>query len=437
VRLRANVNASVNMPSDLSFDASTQLSRVEEFFLARQPILNRSQTLVAYELLFRRAGGEAADVTDDLSATASVIAHASELGMENVIGKSLGFFNVDTVVLMSDFVKFLPSQKVVLEILESVEVTPEVVARVAELSKAGYKFALDDVIEDSWGLRQLLPYVSIIKIDIAGMRRDDLAALFNRFKSDGKTMLAEKVENIDEFNHCMALGFDYFQGYYFAKPVIMSGKKLSPSQVALIEIMGQLDADADNLVLERSIKRDAALGLTLLRLVNTPAMGMIRRIDSLGQALAVLGRRQLYRWLQIMLYTEPDKSRHTISPLLVLASSRGKLLELMAQKHNPGKSDMADIAFTVGIMSLMDTLFSLPMKDILEQMSVATEVRTALLEREGVFGDMLHLVEYMERVEECRPQAETTLRKLGFTSEALYEMQVAAFEWSDSIAYTT
>jgi EAL and modified HD-GYP domain-containing signal transduction protein len=425
------------MPSDLSFDASTQLSRVEEFFLARQPILNRDQTLIAYELLFRRAGGVAADVTDDLSATASVIAHASELGMENVIGKSLGFFNIDTVVLMSDFVKFLPSQKVVLEILESVEVTPEVVARVAELRKAGYQFALDDVIQDSRDLDQLLPYVSIIKIDIAAVRRDDIAALFHRFKSAGKTMLAEKVENIEEFNFCMALGFDYFQGYYFAKPVIMSGKKLAPSQMAVIEIMGQLDADADTVVLERSIKRDAALGLTLLRLVNTPAVGVIRRIDSLGQALAVLGRRQLYRWLQIMLYTEPDQSRHAISPLLVLASSRGKLLELMVQKLSPGKRDMADIAFTVGIMSLMDTLFSMPMENILGQMSVAADVRTALLVREGLLGDMLNLVEYMERVEECGQQAASAMHKLGLTSENLYEMQVAAFEWSDSIAYTT
>jgi EAL and modified HD-GYP domain-containing signal transduction protein len=425
------------MPSDLSLDASTQLSRVEEFFLARQPILNRDQALIAYELLFRRAGGKTAQVTNDLSATASVIAHASELGMENVIGSSLGFFNVDTTVLMSDFIKFLPNQKVILELLETIEVTPAIVARVAELSRAGYKFALDDVVADSEGLRQLLPHVNIIKIDIAGMGREQLAALFKRLKGAGKQMLAEKVETIEEFNFCMSLGFDYFQGYYFARPVIMAGKKLAPSQMALIEIMAQIDADADNVVLERSIKRDAALGLTLLRLVNTPAMGIIKRIDSLGQALTILGRRQLYRWMQIMLYTEPDKSRHIISPLLLLASSRGKLLELMTLKQNPRRSDLADIAFTVGIMSLMDTLFSLPMENILEKMSVAEDVRIALLTREGVFGDMLKLSEYLERGAEYDTLAAEVLEKLSFTSEELYEMQVAAFEWSDSIAYTS
>lgn len=426
---------SVNMVPDTSLGTLPQSPRVEEFFLARQPILNRDQTLVAYELLFRRAGGNTANVTDDLLATASVIAHACELGLENVIGSSLGFFNIDAVVLMSDFVKFLPCQKVILEILETVRVTPEVVARVEELSKAGYKFALDDVVEYSEELRKLLPYVSIIKIDIAGMKREDIAALCRRFKSADKIMLAEKVENIEEFNICLSLGFEYFQGYYFAKPVIMTGKKLAPSQLAIMQIMAQLDADADTAVLERSIKHNVALGLTLLRLVNTPAVGAVHRIDSLGQALNVLGRRQLYRWLQIMLYAESDKTRQTISPLLLLATTRGKLLELMTQKLQPADRGMADRAFTVGIMSLMDTLFSMPMGEILVQMPVADDVRVALLARQGLYGDMLKLCEYMERAQASGPLLMVALAKLNLRSEDLYELQVAAFEWSDSIAH--
>jgi EAL and modified HD-GYP domain-containing signal transduction protein len=423
------------MDSGTNSELGNQMPRVEDFFLARQPILNREQALIAYELLFRRAitANANAEVTDDLSATASVIAHATELGMENVIGASLGFFNIDGIVLMSDFVKFLPPQKVILEILETVQVTQTVVERVAELAKAGYKFALDDVIEDNPGVRMLLPHISIIKIDIAGMPRDVLAKLFNRFKGEGKTMLAEKVETREEFDFCLSLGFHYFQGYYFAKPVVMAGKKLAPSQLLIIQMMAQLDADVDTAVLERSIKHDAALGLTLLRLVNTPAVGVIHRIDSLKQALNVLGRRQLYRWLQIMLYAEPDKARHTISPLLLMASSRGKLLELMTQKINPSNRGMADIAFTVGIMSLMDTLFSLPMEEILKQMPVANDVSSALLTREGMFGDMLMLVECIERIEESATKLVPALEKLNLTNDDLYEVQTAAYEWSDSI----
>jgi EAL and modified HD-GYP domain-containing signal transduction protein len=425
------------MDSGTNSDLGNQMPRVEDFFLARQPILNREQALIAYELLFRRASTGVAEVTDDLSATASVIAHATELGMENVIGGSLGFFNIDGIVLMSDFVKFLPPQKVILEILETVEVTPTVVERVAELAKAGYKFALDDVIDDNPGVRMLLPHISIIKIDIAGMSREVLSSLFQRFKGDGKTMLAEKVETREEFDFCLSLGFHYFQGYYFAKPVIMAGKKLAPSQLLIIQMMAQLDADVDTAVLEHSIKHDAALGLTLLRLVNTPAVGVIHRIDSLKQALNVLGRRQLYRWLQIMLYAEPDKARHTISPLLLMASSRGKLLELMTQKINPSNRSMADIAFTVGIMSLMDTLFSLPMEDILKQMPVANDVSSALLAREGLFGDMLMLVECIERVEESASKLVPALEKLNLSNDDLYEVQTAAYEWSDNIRIAT
>jgi EAL and modified HD-GYP domain-containing signal transduction protein len=425
------------MPSDNNLDPATLLPRVEDFFLARQPIMNRDQALIAYELLFRRASATLADVTDDLSATASVIAHATELGMENVIGALLGFLNIDATVLMSDFVKFLPPQKVVLELLETVEITPAVVARVADLRKSGYRFALDDVVAFTPAIAQMLPHISIVKIDIAGMARATIADLFRRFKAEGKSLLAEKIETLDEYNYCHTLGFDYFQGYYFSKPVIMTGKKLAPSQMVIVRMMAQLDADVDTIELERSIKRDAALGLTLLRLVNTPAVGVIQRIESLKQALNVLGRRQLYRWLQIMLYAEVDKGRHVISPLLLMATSRGKLLELLMQKLYPGSSSRSDLAFTVGIMSLMDTLFGLQMEEILHQMPVAAEVRSALLEREGLLGDMLRLVECTESSPECTPLLVEVLEKLNLSSDDLYEVQAVAYEWSNSIAINT
>jgi c-di-GMP phosphodiesterase len=413
-------------------DSSSQIQRVKNFFLARQPILNREQSLFAYELLFRSARAGPARVTDDVAATASVIAHASELGLENVIGASLGFVNVDATVLMSDFVQFLPREKVRLEIMESVKVNDEVVARVTELVRAGYKFALDDVIADSADLRRLLPLVEIIKIDIMGMTQNDLAELCAQFKGANKKMLAEKVETLEEFNFCLGLGFDYFQGYYFAKPTVLTGKKLAPSQLAIVQLMNLIIADADSIHIEGAIKQDASLGLNLLRLVNTPAFLTRQRFESLGQALVVLGRRQLQRWLQILLYAEPSKGSFK-SPLLMLATTRGKLLELMAQKIKPGKT-VEDIAFTVGIMSLMDALFGLPMHQILEQFSVAEEVKDALLHRSGIYGEMLRLAEHIEHIEEVGLMLAPALKKLQLTSEELYAMQVAAFEWSDNIS---
>jgi len=422
------------MITDLSQQLSDDHPRVKEFFLARQPILCNTQSLVAYELLFRRASTGPANVVDDLSATASVIAHASELGIDNVIGKALGFFNVDAAVLMCDFVHFLPSEKVVLEILETVQVTPDLAARVAELHSQGFTFALDDVVSQAPELQPLLPMVKIIKIDITGMAKAELATLAAYFKRQKKLLLAEKVETVEQFQDCLALGFDYFQGYYFARPVVLSGKKLAPSQLVILNLLTLISADAENNVIEQSIKKDASLVLTLLRLVNTPGLGVTHRIDSVGQALTVLGRRQLQRWLQIILYAEHSKGSHFNSPLLQLATTRGKLLELIAEKLHPDNRATADTAFTVGIMSLMDTLFGKPMEEILEQVSVVDEVSEALLHRGGFYGDALKLAEYIERIEQTGALLIPTLQKLGLAIEDLYALQLVAFEWSNSIS---
>jgi EAL and modified HD-GYP domain-containing signal transduction protein len=418
----------------LTSETNEDPQRLKEFFLARQPILNREQSLIAYELLFRGAGSGTANVTDDLEATASVIAHANELGLGNVIGSALGFVNVDAAVLMSDFVEVLPKNQAVLEILETVVVTPEIVARVAQLARTGFIFALDDVIAHSEDLQKFMPYVSIIKIEITGMGREQLQLLAQQFGGNGKKLLAEKVETLEQFNMCLDLGFDYFQGYYFARPVVMTGRKLSPSQMAIMQLMSLLVADAESSEIEHSIKQDAALGLMLLRLVNTPGLGVTRKIESLSQALIVLGRLQLQRWLQIMLYADSAKSKQMGSPLLVLATSRGKLLELMTEKLFPGKRNMADTAFTVGIMSLMDALFGTPMEELLTQIAVDEDVSRALLAREGLFGDMLKLAEYTERIEECGDMIPEALEALDLTSDELYEIQLGAFEWSENIS---
>lgn len=411
--------------------------RINEFFLARQPILNREQELFAYELLFRSAWAGPANVTDDIAATATVIAHAAELGMENVIGASLGFINVDAAVLTSDFIRFLPQKHVVLEILETVKVTDVLLARVTELARSGYVFALDDVVAESEDVQRFLPLADIVKVDISALEDADLARLSHRFKLAGKKLLAEKVENLAQFQKCLDLGFDYFQGYYFARPLVMTGKKLSPSQLAVMQLMGQVVSGADLADIERSIKQDASLVLTLLRLVNTPAGGVPLHIDSLRQALEMLGREQLQHWLQILLYADTGKSKGATSPLLVLATTRGKLLELMAEKIRPGDRDMAGAAFTVGIMSLMDALFDLPMEKILERFSVADDVREALLSRVGIYGDMLSLVEGVEHINGSTSSVTPLLQKLNLSVNEFNALQLKAFEWSNTVSQST
>jgi EAL and modified HD-GYP domain-containing signal transduction protein len=396
-----------------------------QFFLARQPILNRNQRLVAYELLYRNAEVHEARVINGTQATASVIAHASELGMEQVVGGQLAFVNVDTNGLMSDFIRFLPNDKVILEVLESVEPTPDVLNRLQELKQAGFKFALDDVACQSDAVEKLRPLMDVIKVDIKQIEPANLAALAKVLKAPGQKLLAEKVETLEEFRQCMDLGFEYFQGYYFARPVILSGKKIAPSQLAIMNLLNLLNQDADQREVERSVKHDPLISLNLLRLVNTPAVGARFRINSVGHALIVLGRRQLQRWLQILLYV---KGAEFDSPLLQMATTRGKTMELMMEKVKPSERVAADIGFTVGIMSLMDALFAVRMPEILSCINVLDEVSDALLHRTGDYGDVLHLIELIERAQEG-PELTGILHKLKLSPSELYAMQVAAFDW--------
>lgn len=409
---------------------STMPSKLaDNFFLARQPILNRGQRLVAYELLFRDARvRNEAHITDDAEATATVIAHASELGMEHVVGDQMAFVNVDAIGLMSDFIRFLPNDKVILEILETVKATPEILDRIRELKQAGFKFALDDVIGQSEDVQKFQPLCDVIKVDIKEMQPGTLPALTRVLKNPKQKLLAEKVETMEEFQQCMELGFEYFQGYYFARPVILSGKKISPSQRSVLHLLDLLNTDASSHEIERSVKHDALITLNLLRLVNTPAVGARYRINSVGHALMVLGRRQLKRWLQILLYVKNGGAQEFTSPLLQLATTRGKTMELMVEHLRPGQRVSADIGFTVGVMSLMDTLFSIHMRDVLESVNVLDEVRAALLHRSGDYGSMLSLIEHIERNRDGKLLAQM-LHQLELTPAELYAIQLAAIEW--------
>jgi EAL and modified HD-GYP domain-containing signal transduction protein len=401
----------------------------DNFFLARQPILNRGQRLVGYELLFRDARtAESAEFRNDAAATATVIAHASELGMGQVVGDQLAFVNVDEVGLMSDFIRFLPHDKVILEILETVEATPEILERIRELKRAGFRFALDDVIGETEDVQKLQPLCDVIKVDIKQMKPGTLPALARVLKNPKQKLLAEKVETVEEFRQCMDLGFEYFQGYYFARPVILSGKKISPSQRSVLHLLDLLDADASSHEIESMVKHDALITLNLLRLVNTPAVGTRYRINSVGHALMVLGRRQLRRWLQILLYVKSGGAQEFTSPLLQLATTRGKTIELLVEHIKPGQRISADIGFTVGVMSLMDTLFSIHMQELLESVNVLDEVRTALLERAGDYGVLLSLIENIERGRDTAALG-LMLQQIAVRPAELYAIQLAAIEW--------
>jgi len=419
------------MTDTASLDQASQPLQLRNFYLARQPMLDRNQALFAYELLFRNTPANSAEIDSGLSATAGVLAHAAQLGLPRAVGDATAFLNVDTEALMSDIFAFLPRERTVLELVGSVEATEPVLWRLAELSGHGFKFAAEASAHGS-RLGRLLPLLDYVKVNLRAMPVVTMLSLVPRLRGTGKRLIAEKVESQTEYKTCLDLGFDYFQGFYFARPSVIAGRKLSPSQLAVIDLMNLIVSDADNIEIERAIKRDVTLSINLLRIVNTPAAGLRQRIDSLSQALIVVGRRQLQRWLQIMLYAEPGNHGHAQTPLLMLASTRARLMELLAGRLRPGQRHVADMAFTVGIMSLMDALFCVPMADLVEQIPVSEEVSSALLKRSGFFGELLRLAESFERMEEGEDVL-PALGELADNGDDLVELEMAAFEWSGQV----
>jgi EAL and modified HD-GYP domain-containing signal transduction protein len=370
----------------------------EEIFIGRQPILDRKQQLFAYELLFRSGSQKnEANVVDNLGATANVINHAfADLGIEQALGPYKGFINCDESLLLSDMLEILPTDKIVLEVLETVEVTPQIVERCTELKARGFTLALDDFVnyEEKW--KPLLDLIEIVKVDLPPLSQEELAKVTSQLKRWPLTLLAEKVDSREQAEYCLRLGYHLFQGYYFAKPAIIAGKKLGHSQLAMIRLLGLVMDDAETNLLEGVFKHEPGLAVNLLRLTNSVATGVRTRVTSLRHAITVLGRRQLQRWLQLLLYTNPAGGDNVANPLLQLAATRGRFLETLANKLKPGNREFEDHAFLTGIMSLMPTLLGVPFEEILKGIQLASSVHEALEQRSGLLGTMLQLAEALE-----------------------------------------
>jgi EAL and modified HD-GYP domain-containing signal transduction protein len=390
---------------------------------------------VAYELLFRSGQQNFAQIENELNATASVIISLfNEMGVQSVLGNERGFINVSAEFLMSDMIKLLPTGQIVIELLETIEITPLILDQCRKLKQHGFSLALDDFAIMHEQYKDLLPIVDIIKVDLMQLSTDDLAQTSRKLREYPAKLLAEKVETREQFEHCKQLGFHFFQGYYFAKPVILTGKRAEPSTIALFKLLSLVLDDASSEELEGAIKGDSNLTYNLLKLVNSVGSGVSQKVDSLAKAIIVIGRRQLQRWLQLLLYTINDKEQ-TSNPLMQLAATRAKMLEILCRCMNNQDSAMQERAFITGSFSLLDTLLSMPMADVMAKLSLHEEVKLALIERTGPLGQLLKLIESLEKGDfESVEGMLSTLPGLG--SHMLNEAQMAAIRWVSSLSET-
>jgi EAL and modified HD-GYP domain-containing signal transduction protein len=403
----------------------------EGIYLARQSILDRNQDLHAFELLFRSGDTNAARFTDGTMATATVMRHVlNEFGLDAVLGKYRGFINLDETMIMSDLIELLPRNRVVLEVLETVELTDRIVKRLTDLKAQGFSLALDDVVGLPPALERVLSSIDIVKVDIQQLPMDAVAQMADKLKLRGVRLLAEKVDDRSQVQACLDAGFELFQGYYFAKPQIIAGKRLAPAEVTIMRLLGLLVGDAPTDEIETLLKQEPGLTMNLLRLTNSVGAGARNRVSSVASALLVLGRRQLLRWLQLLLYSAHSGSSQLPTALMQLAATRGRFMELLAGAWHDNA--LSDRAFMTGIMSLMDTLLSTSIADILGQVPVADDVKHALLHRKGRLGGLLDVV---EAVEARNPQAmDALLASLpGLSVAAVEQAHLTALAWANSI----
>jgi EAL and modified HD-GYP domain-containing signal transduction protein len=405
------------------------ITGANEFFLGRQPIVGRERELVAYELLFRAGENRAPLVFDDEAATAAVIQHTLfDLGVEQALGAKRGFINVSEKLLMSEVVEALPSESLALEILETVALTDEVAARCAHLRSAGFMLALDDVVGLSEGHRKILPFVHVVKVDLLAMEARDLPGLVKELRHFNVKLLAEKVETLAQYRACHELGFDLYQGYFFAEPVILSGRVIKPSTMALVKLTCLLAADAETEALEDVLKRAPDVALRLLRIANSVAFNPAQnKIANVRHAIVVLGRMELSRLVQIMIFSEQSKLDAGADPLVQLAAARGRMMEGLARLL--GWSRLKDHAFMVGMLSLADVLFGAPAAEVARIFNLDETLREALCEHTGPLGNLLRLVKMSEREE--ADMAWELLQPLGSIGPDQYNrLQADAMAWA-------
>jgi EAL and modified HD-GYP domain-containing signal transduction protein len=365
---------------------------MSDIYIGRQPIYDRTLNVYAYELLFRAASDNRAEFTDGDQATTDVIVNTFlEIGLDNIVGNHLAFINLTRSFFVGEHTISLPKNRVVLELLEDIDADDEVIAGVRRLSEQDYTIALDDFIYHE-SLQPLVDLSHIVKIDLTRLDRDAIREHVNQLRHYPLRLLAEKVETQDEFDFCQSLGFDYFQGYFFAQPKIIRGQRLPNNRLAILKLLSRLqDPNITTDQLDELISQDVAFSYRILRYVNSASLALPRKIETIHQAVVILGLQTIRSWTTLLAMSQVDNKP---AELVVTAMVRGKMAECLARSMH---AEQPESFFTVGLFSALDALMDNSMEEILTQLPLADYIAEALLHHRGVHGDILDCVLAYER----------------------------------------
>jgi EAL and modified HD-GYP domain-containing signal transduction protein len=368
---------------------------MEDIFVARQPIYNRQLDVIGYELLFRANDSGSAQFADGARASSQLISNTfMGIGLENIVGSSPAFINLTHDFFVDDRPIPMSPEQVVLEVHEERLPEQKVLHGLQQLAKEGYAIALDD-FSYLPELEPLLELASYVKLDLGMHNEAQLREQIIHCRRHDIKLLAEKVETPEDLALCRELGFDYFQGYFFCKPQTVHGRSEPSNRGVLLELLKLLQqAETDMQTLEKVLVQDVALSYKLLRYINCANYAIRREVDSVRDALMLLGTQTVKKWavLLLMSSSDGDKPRE----LLTTAMVRARMCELLAQKHDNLKPEQA---FTVGLFSALDAVMDMPMEELLDTVSLSSTIKFALLSHEGELGELLEQVLRYERGE--------------------------------------
>ncbi|WP_404397583.1 EAL and HDOD domain-containing protein [Idiomarina loihiensis] len=392
-------------------------------YIARQPILTRDQKVFGYELLFRNSTENSFPNIDPNEATSKLLLQQHLLGnIQTLCMGKQAFINFHARTLLNDFPSFLNARTVWVELLETVGVDAPLLEACNATRAKGYRIALDDHdFAGQW--EPLIPMINMVKVDIQeqGLELDEKIRFF---KQKGVPLLAERVETRDEFERCLELGFDYFQGFFFEKPQIVRQKSLSPNHISMLSLLSEahkkeLDLDA----IQQAIEHDLSLTYSLLKLVNSALHGGRKKIENIQHALVYLGTTEIRRFVTLVVLANVAAGQP--EELTIKSVTRARFMELvtvevLSEKHHSS-------AFLTGMLSLLDIILGLSMNDVLKQLSLSKDITKALKTREGVWGYLLQMTELYERGEWDALDKHPLKQKLNGTD--IGQLYIDASQW--------
>ncbi|KAF0193117.1 MAG: putative signal transduction protein containing EAL and modified HD-GYP domain [Gammaproteobacteria bacterium] len=391
---------------------------MNNIFIGRQPIYDQDLQVHAYELLYRDSSANAATHTDDDMATAQVVVNAfMDFGLDRIVGDHQAFINMPRSYLVGDLPLPFPPEQVVLEILETTPIDARLIKAVRELAERGFTIALDDFIYHD-KLKPLVEISDIIKIDFMQLSPDEIRDHLVILKDHKVKLLAEKLETPGDFKLAADLGFDYFQGFFFCKPNVVESRTITPNRLAILQLLAALqNPDAGIADVEKIISTDVSLSYKVLRYLNSALYSLPRKIESIRHAIVYVGLPTIKNWFSLVALSKiDDKPQELVATALV----RARMCELMAPKEKS-----AEMFFTVGLLSVLDALLDQPMPQIMRQLPLAVETKTALLNHTGPAGHALACVLAYERCE--WEKLEAVSRSVDLT-----KLFVEAVDWANA-----